>query len=186
MKRHLDSALALTLTAALCALVWGIFALPVMEWKRDQLRHETRQHTENLKLHRRLLTLRAEKDSLAQGGDAGVLWSARQHTDAAIQVQSRMAEIAQEQGLSLKSATPTEDVSLPQETSVAFRIEFAAPLDAALGFVVALENNDPPLIIDTASLRRAQALDTASEQPSVLVQMTLAAAVRLTEEEALR
>lgn len=168
--------LAPALTVALIALAWGALATPALEWKRQTLRDAARSEATYLHLISGIRALQQDRAAIQSAPVEGVIWRATDGRAVTLDVQAALGELAQAAGLAFSAISPAQsDLELGAET-VALTIELRAPLDAVLTFINAVETHTPPLIIDAATLKRAQSAGFETDLPVLQATFRIVAA----------
>lgn len=168
--------LAPVLTVALVALVWAALATPALQWKQQTLRDATRSEATYLRLISGIQTLQQDRAAIQSAPVEGVIWRPTDGRAVTLDVQAALGALAQEAGLAFSAISPAQsDLALGAET-VALTIELRAPLDALLTFTAAVETHMPPLIINAATLKRAQSPGVETDRPVLQATFRIVAA----------
>ncbi|WP_195818706.1 GspMb/PilO family protein [Roseobacter sp. MH60115] len=176
--------LAPALTVALIALVWAALATPALEWKRQTLRDATRSEATYLRLISGIRALQQDRAAIQSAPVEGAIWRPTDGRAVTLEMQAALGELAQEAGLAFSAISPAHsDLTLGAET-VTLTVELRAPLDAVLSFVSAVETHMPPLIIDAATLKRAQSAGVETDQPVLQAAFRIVAATVQAPDEA--
>ena len=110
-----------------------------------------------------------------------ILWRAAQTGEATARIQSQLSKIASERGVSLRSISPTRARDLNLAQAAGFRLEMEASLDQLVQFLQAIEYHSPALLVEKASLRRLNKLNSNQPQPLIFAQIEISAPVVLDE-----
>lgn len=176
--------LAPALTVALIALAWAALAAPALDWKRQTLRDAARTEATYLRLISGLQTLQQDRATIQSAPAEAVIWRPTGERRITLDVQAALGQLAQEAGVAFSAVAPANsDLALGTET-IALTVELRAPLDAVLTFAAAVETHMPPLIIDAATLRRAQNAGFETELPVLQATFRIVAATVPTADEA--
>jgi hypothetical protein len=161
--------------------LWFAVLLPLAGWKAQQRTDLADAVDEQARLTRSIAALQAEKTILSGNGDVGFLWRSAQLGTANAEVQSAISDLAAKSGISLRSITPLppSDGQAQSGTTVAFRIESEAALDALKQFLSTLEYNDRALVVRSGSLRRLARPEGEQPMPVVFFQLDVIAPVTL-------
>lgn len=177
----LSRALAGALLVGFFLLLWLVVAMPLLAWREGNIAGLAEARADLQRLEGSIGRLAAERAQLSGDTTAETVWTAARTGEVTALIQARVSELARQNGLALRSVTPTAGRKLPLTEAVGFRLEAEATLDQLLQFLIALEYHAPVLVIDSATLRRLARPGPASEQPSLFIQIDLVAPVLTTE-----
>jgi Type II secretion system (T2SS), protein M subtype b len=178
----LSKTLAVAALGAMAALSWLGLIAPLGSWCASIMERRDAARTERAKLLESIARLETEAMQLSADSTSGVVWTAPRMGEANAMVQSRISELAQRNGIPLRSITPTEASDLPLAESVAFRAESDATLDQVANFLISLEYHSPALAVERATLRHIAKPGPQTEQPLLFVQLDIIAPVVTLEE----
>ena len=164
------------------ALIWFAAVVPLQEWRQSALNSRERALEGFQQLQDRIAALKAERAILSESGELGVLWRASQTGEATALVQSHLSQLATGSGVSLRSISPTRARDMTLAQASAFRLEMEAPLDKVASFLRDVENNEPALLVEKASLRRSNRPNSEQAQPLVFVQLEVLAPAQIDQE----
>ena len=156
-------------------LIWHLFLEPLASWRNETLRRHVEAAEEKLRLLETIARLEGEREALEDHGALESVWRADQESAAVALVQAEIVEIAQRNGVVLRSISPGKSSDLPLVKSIGMRIEGEMTLDRLLRFTLDIEYSDPALVIRSATLRRLKRVGRQTEQPLLYVQMDLSA-----------
>ncbi|GFE51959.1 hypothetical protein So717_37120 [Roseobacter cerasinus] len=170
--------LAPALTLALVALAWIALAAPAVEWKRQALRAAAQAEATYLRLLTTHSTLQQDRDAFQSIPTDQAIWHPTDGRAVTLDVQTALGQLAEQAGTTLSAVSPAQsDMALGTE-ALALTVELRAPLDAVLRLIEAVETHVPPLIIDAATLRRAQSAGFETNLPVVQASFRVVAATR--------
>lgn len=165
MTRDVSRALALLLTVALMVLAWIAVVEPAIVWKRQALRDAARAEASYLRLINGVAALEQDHQTIQSAPLEDVIWRPTEGRALILDVQSALADLAQDTGVTFSAVSPAQSQRDMGAETVALALELRAPLDAVLSFVKAVEDHEPPLIIESATLRRTQRSDFDTNLP---------------------
>ncbi|MCW3783543.1 type II secretion system protein GspM [Defluviimonas salinarum] len=171
--------------AGLLALISGAagaVALPIFDWRRSIETELATAGAEYKRLSESLDALTVRKRRLTETGGQLALWQARQTGEATARVQSVVTELARASGANLRALGPGPSHEFGLVQAVSLRLESEATLDQLSALLQKLEFHAPPLLVETATLRRLNRPGHATEQPLLFVQIDILAPVNLSEE----
>lgn len=166
-------------TVLLIALTLYLVFRPVLIWRDTAFSQLESAIQEREHLQQTLARLSQERAALREVDLSSQLWIASQPGAATARVQSRLSELAAQNGLSLRSVTPVGERELPATRAIGIRLEMEATLDRLVSLLLAAEYHQPSLIIETATLRRLTRSEASSRQPTLFLQLQIVAPIRI-------
>ncbi|GGX44526.1 hypothetical protein GCM10007385_10590 [Tateyamaria omphalii] len=157
--------LALALTVALMALAWAALVEPAIGWKRNALQEATRAESNHLRLIQSVRALEQDRQKIRSAPIEHVIWRSTEGRALMLDIQSVLAELAQQTGVAFSAVSPAQSQVEREVETLALALELQAPLDIVLRFIKAVEQHQPPLTVEAATLRRTQSLNFDTDQP---------------------
>jgi hypothetical protein len=169
----------------LIVVIVGIIAIvsPVSEWRNGHFDAVERARADLVSLQDRKQRIQRELDNFQHQDLSGLFWTAAQTGEATALIQSKMSGMASRQGILLRSVTPFTPRQSDIPGAFGFKLEFEAHLDQLVLFLKDLEYGQPSIVVQTALFRRLNRPGEPNEQPSLFVQMSVLAPVKLTGNE---
>ncbi|MBY5934931.1 hypothetical protein KUV51_18150 [Tateyamaria omphalii] len=163
------------LTCALLTLAWIGLVEPAIAWKRDILREATRAENIYLQLVSGIRALEHDLQAVQSAPVEDVIWRASDGRAVVLEVQAALGRLAQDTGVTFSAVSPAQSELGMDAEVVALTLELRAPLDRILSLVKAIENHEPPLIVEAAAIRRTSGLGADTDQPVLQVSFRVAA-----------
>lgn len=154
----------LKVAAVLAVLSGGILSLVTVLERRDAVAVRLAAAlVEQERLRESLSRLEARAGALGATDAEGLAWTGADRNAVAAQVQSAIARIAAETGVTLRTVTAAGDVEIPFAEAVGLRLEGEGAIEGWTSFLTRVEFGSPPLVIDRASLRRVSRPNAGAE-----------------------
>ena len=170
-----------TLVAAAVILFVGLIS-PLANWRSAKILEHQKILLEHAGLEDSIARLQAERMAFVSDDLAGLTWEGAQAAEATAKVQSAVNDMARDNGILMRSITPTRDNSSDIPNAINFRIEFEASLDQLVPFLKTVEFGQPALVVTRSNLRRLARPNQANTQPDIFAQIEIAAPFSLTDE----
>lgn len=170
---------ALALMLLIIIVFYTFLMRPIFDWQNNIRVQIEQTKLSNTKLLERLQKLEEELMVSPVTSDTDVFWLAQNTGEASAQIQSTINALSQETGVALKSVTPLPEQTFNQEGALGTRIEIEAPLDQFMNFLLKLELNNPPLVVEKSNIRRLVRSTNMQAQPLILGQLDIAAIIQI-------
>lgn len=170
--------LAIALSAAGAMLVLPMLA----DWRSMKITHLNALEGELATLDVRSERLAAELALVKDSKTDGLKWQADGLGVATARIQARVSEFASENGIALRSMSPTGEAKLSGTPTVTFRLEAEATLDRLVSFLRTLEYGQPAVLVQASNIRRLNRPGNDGQQPVVFVQLDLSAPIEIAGE----
>ncbi|RLJ60741.1 type II secretion system (T2SS) protein M subtype b [Litoreibacter meonggei] len=173
-------------------LVWGVIGaiplglwfgiiVPIVDWKTSIEVQLTVADEKAGRMRVAIANLHQEKAALSAETKFLDLWRAKSLTDATARVQASLSAIAQREDIVFRSISPIQGPDIAMIDAVSFRVETELTLNQLSAFLKTLEYSAPLFIVERANIRRLARSNLDAGQPTVFVQLDIAAPVILSE-----
>ncbi len=173
---------AVGVLVAVVALLWGLVAIPLAQWRADVLARSDAATAESERLRSARMRLDARQASLSSVEISNGFWTAAQTGEAYARIQGALAKSASESGIRFRAMTPLPTANRNGVEIALVRIEFEADLQQLTGFLRAIEYASPALPVERAVLRRLVRPNDSSRLPVLFSQIDIAAPLLIAED----
>ncbi|MHA6268366.1 type II secretion system protein GspM [Aliiroseovarius sp. CAU 1755] len=183
MKQSVFGFPASTLLAIVLCAAGALLVLPMLaDWRSAKIANVDALESELALLDARSERLATEQALVKESQTDDLKWQADGLGVATARIQARVSEIASENGMALRSMSPTGEAKLSGAPTVTFRLEAEATLDRLVSFLRTLEYGQPVVLVQGSNLRRLNRPGVEGQQPIVFIQLNLSAPIDIVSE----